>query len=135
MKRLQDLRSSDAELLLTWYACKYPACRRFTSRVHAAGRPVIEYISSLNATDPDKALFDTVANISFSPTNVVSGRTLSYITEYSEHMQSSVCSSFGRVDGSTARIVTFLEHVCLKNKHHIAVVQGLGTLSSDEESG
>ena len=47
-------------------------------------------------------------------------------------MQSSVCSSFVRVDGSMARIVKFL---VLKNKHHIAVVQVLGTLSSDEEGG
>ena len=50
-------------------------------------------------------------------------------------MESSVCSSFVRVDGSMAHIGKFLEHVCLKNKHHIAVVQVLGTLSSDEESG
>ena len=75
-----------------------------------------------------------MANISFSATNV-SGRTLSYTTEYSKHMQSLVFSSFVRVDGSVARIVKFLEHVCLKNKHHIAVVQVLVTLSSDEESG
>ena len=49
-------------------------------------------------------------------------------------MQSSVCSSFVRVDGSMARIVKFLEHVSLKNKHHITVVQVLGTLSSDQDS-
>ena len=82
--------------------------------MHAAGWPVIEYITSLNATDPDKALFNTVA-VSFSATNVASGRTLSYTTEHSQHVQSSVCSSFVSVDGSMAHIVKFLEHVCLKN--------------------